>query len=275
MGAIEKAVWYLEVNIVRPITLTDLAGHSGVSPGHLVRLFNAAIGLGPMSYLRARRLAVAAKALAAGKDDILPIALDAGYGSHEAFTRAFAGCFGVLPSTVRAQRTTANLTLMEPLEMDKSLIVDVAPPQFRERPAFRVIGLSVRCTFETNMVIPKLWMDFDQRSGDVPRPVEGAAYGVCCDMQSDGHFRYVAGLESTSKHVPDGFDFIDLPASRYAVFQHIGHLADFRKTVYTIWNKALPDAGLEPAPTPDFELYDERFDPATGGGVIDIWVPVA
>lgn len=274
MGALEKAVWHLEANIDKPMTLADIAALSAVSPWHLVRLFHEAIGIGPMSYRRARRLTNAAKALAGG-EEILPVALDAGYGSHEAFTRAFAACFGVLPSTVRAQRTTANLTLMEPLEMDKSLIIDVAPPQFRDRPAFRVIGLSVRCTFETNSVISKLWRDLDPHCGEVPQPVAGVSYGVCCDMQADGHFRYVAGLESRSKHVPDGLDFVDIPASRYAVFQHVGHIADFQKTIYTIWNKALPDAGLKSAPTPDFELYDERFDPATGSGVVEVWIPIA
>jgi len=274
MGALEKAVWHLEANIDKPMTLAEIAVFSAVSPWHLVRLFHEATGIGPMSYLRARRLTIAAKALAGGRE-ILPVALDAGYGSHEAFTRAFAACFGVLPSTVRAQRTTANLTLMEPLEMDKSLIIDVAPPEFRDRPAFRVTGLSVRCTFETNAVISKLWTDFGPHCGEVPQPVAGASYGVCCDMQADGHFRYVAGLESKSKHVPDGLDFVDIPASRYAVFQHVGHIAGFSKTIYTVWNKALPDAGLKSAPTPDFELYDERYDPATCTGVVEIWIPVA
>ena len=72
-----------------------------------------------------------------------------------------------------------------------------------------------------------------------------------------------------------GMDFVDIPASRYAVFTHSGHISDFPKTVYTIWNKYLPDAGLEPAGTPDFELYDRRFDPDTGRGDVEIWIPIS
>lgn len=275
MGVLEKAIWYLELNVGRPFTLADLADLCGASPWHLTRLFQTNLGLAPMSYLRARRLTIAAEALARGDQEILPVALDAGYGSHEAFTRAFAGCFGVLPSTVRLARTTCNLPLMEPWTMNKDMIVDITAPEFRERGAFRVTGLSVRCTFETNAVIPKLWGDFDQRSGEIPLPVPGVFYGVCCDMEPDGHFRYVAGLESAALHVPDGFDTVDLAAGRYAVFKHVGHISDFNKTVYTIWNKALPDAGLTPAKAPDFELYDERFDPKTASGTVEIWIPLA
>ena len=55
---------------------------------------------------------------------------------------------------------------------------------------------------------------------------------------------------------------------------HDGHISDISKTIYTIWNKALSDEGLEPAETPDFELYDQRFDAATGRGTVEIWIPV-
>lgn len=275
MGALEKAIWYLELNIERPTTLIELADLCSVSPWHLSRLFQASIGLAPMSYLRARRLTIAAELLAAGGEEILPVAIDAGYSSHEAFTRAFTSFFGILPSTVRQARTTTGLALMEPWTMRKDMIVDLPAPVFRERSAFRVIGLSTRCTFETNAAIPRLWTDFNPRCEEVPSSVAGAAYGVCCDMEPDGHFRYVAGLESTATLIPEDLDSVDIPASRYAVFRHVGHLSGFSKTVYTIWNKALPDAGLEPAKTPDFELYDERFDPKTDSGIVEIWIPLA
>ena len=68
---------------------------------------------------------------------------------------------------------------------------------------------------------------------------------------------------------------VAIPAGRYAVFTHRGHISDIRRTWYTIWNKALPDAGLTARQAPDFELYDRRFDPETGRGEVEIWVPVA
>ena len=70
-------------------------------------------------------------------------------------------------------------------------------------------------------------------------------------------------------------DDVSIPAGRYAVFTHSGHISDLPKTVYTIWNKSLPDAGLNTREAPDFELYDCRFDPLTGRGDVEIWIPIA
>jgi AraC family transcriptional regulator len=57
--------------------------------------FAVSTGLSLIRYVRARRLSEAARELAQGADDILGLALDAGYGSHESFTRAFVGQSGL------------------------------------------------------------------------------------------------------------------------------------------------------------------------------------
>ncbi len=50
-----------------------------------------------MRYVRLRRLSIAAVALAAEDTSILEVALEAGYSSHKAFTRAFRDHFGHTP----------------------------------------------------------------------------------------------------------------------------------------------------------------------------------
>lgn len=276
MTLVDRAVWQIETRLRQPLSLTELSDLCAVSPFHLSRTFRSATGLSPMTYLRARRLSAAAEALATGNGNILTIALEALYGSHGAFTRAFASYFGLLPSSVRAARSTQSVVLMEPLKMKRSLIVDVTTAEIRERDAFRVVGLSTHCTFEDTSAIPSLWQTFNEREGSVPSAVSGAAYGVSCDADEAGRFRYVAGVETTAAaDLPAGMDAVSIPANRYAVYTHSGHVTDLPKTVYTIWNKALPDAGLEPKQAPDFELYDCRFDPLTGRGAVEIWIPIA
>jgi len=71
----------------------------------------------PYWYLRARRLTEAARTLAAGAPDILAVALDAGFGSDEAFTRAVGHQFGITPELLRGRRSLDQLSLMEPLSM--------------------------------------------------------------------------------------------------------------------------------------------------------------
>src|SRR4030088_3421584 len=103
MNAIEKALWFIESHFASEITLEDLAKAGGVSRFHMTRAFAAATGYSIMRYVRGRRLSEAAKALSNEAPDILSVALDAEYSSHEAFTRAFRDQFGVTPETIRAQ----------------------------------------------------------------------------------------------------------------------------------------------------------------------------
>lgn len=273
MALLDRIIWQIETNLVQEdVTLDVLADACAVSRFHMCRAFRQAAGMSIMSYVRGRRLSVAAQAIAKGDNTLLSIALETGYGSHEAFTRAFSSYFGVLPNTVRKARSTTNLSLLEPVKMKKEMIVDVAKPEIRERGAFRVVGLSATTSFEDNSAIPALWSEFNALEDAVQNAVHGAAYGVCCDATEAGQFRYLAGIEATG--LTDGMDHVDVPAGRYAVFTHNGHISDLPKSVYTIWNQSLPDLELTPEQRPDFERYDDRFDPGTGRGTVEIWIPV-
>lgn len=272
MALLDKLIWQIEARMTDVLSLEVLAQRSAVSRYHMCRMFQQATGLSIMAYVRARRLSIAAQRIAQTEDDLLTIALDAGYGSHEAFTRAFTALFGVLPSTLRKTRKIAHLTLMEPFEMQKDMIVHVDSPDIRSLAAFRVIGFSLDCTLDNLSGIPQLWQSFNTREHELDGAASGTAYGVHLDMTEDGRFTYVAGM--TSSAVPDGMQAFDIPANTYAMFTHRGHISDLSKTLYTIWNKMLPDAELEPKEGPDFELYDRRFNPTTGFGEVELWIPI-
>ena len=130
MHPVGKALWFIETRLADDISLAEIACFAGVSRYHLLRAFGVATGQSVMRHVRGRRLTEAARHLAAGAPDILTVALDAGYGSHEAFTRAFRDQFGLTPEAVRAQRHLDNITLVEPIRMDESLIIELEPPRF-------------------------------------------------------------------------------------------------------------------------------------------------
>src|SRR5204863_3523607 len=114
MNPAQKALWFIESHLAGDLSLDEIAGIAGISRFHLVRAFAAATGLSVMRYVRARRLSEAARALANGASDILGVALEADYGSHEAFTRAFREHFGVTPEMVRGSANLDTLQLQEP-----------------------------------------------------------------------------------------------------------------------------------------------------------------
>ncbi|WP_344750372.1 helix-turn-helix domain-containing protein [Rhizobium viscosum] len=180
MPLLDRLIWQIETNLDSELSLPSLSERCAVNVHHMCRAFQLATGMSIMSYVRARRLSNAARVIVSSNANIITVALDAGYGSHEAFTRAFASYFGTAPSSLRNGRFALELELMEPFEMNKEMIVPVRPPQKRERAPFRVVGLGTDCSFAKTGAIPALWQSFFARESNIVGVVPGAAYGVCC-----------------------------------------------------------------------------------------------
>jgi AraC family transcriptional regulator len=275
MNPAQKALWFIESHLGEALTLEEIAGVAGISRFHMVRAFAAATGLPVIRYVRARRLTEAARALAAGAPDILKLALDADYGSHEAFTRAFRDHFGVTPEAVRGSKRLDNLRLQEPIVMDSTIIDNLQAPRFQTGKPLLIAGLGERITWESGAGIPGQWHRFHQSVQNIPDRVGKVAYGVCCNGDDTGNFDYIAGVEvSDFSDLPREFSRVRIPEQKYAVFTHRGHISTIRRTVNTIWNHWLPAAGLKAADAPNFERYDENFNPLTGDGGLEIWIPV-
>lgn len=275
MKAVEKALWFIEANPVVALTLDDVARHAGLSRFYLARAFEAATGYPVMRYVRARRLTAAAHALAAGAPDILAVALDAGYASHEAFTRAFRDHFAMTPEAVRARASLADLKLLEAIDMTTPTALPPQQPHLVHAPLMLVAGIGQRFTMASIAGIPQIWDRFGPHIGHMPDEVAGVAWGVCANNDDDGSFDYIAGVEVRSfDGVAAEFSRIRVPAQRYAIFRHDDHIATIRATMAAIWQDWLPAAGLTPADAPCLERYDRRFDGRTGLGGMEIWVPV-
>ena len=275
MNPAQKALWFIESHLAEALTLDEVAAIGGVSRFHMVRSFAAATGLSVMRYVCARRLSEAAKALASGAPDILTLALDADYGSHEAFTRAFRDHFGVTPEAVRGAKRIDHIKLQEPILMDSTLSDNLQAPRFETSKPLLIAGLGERYNHENGAGIPGQWQRFNQSVADIPGRIGPVAYGVCCNGDDAGNFDYIAGVEvSDFSDLPREFSSVRIPEQRYAVFTHREHISTIRRTINTIWNHWLPASGLKAADAPTFERYDEKFDPVTGNGGLEIWVPV-
>jgi AraC family transcriptional regulator len=275
MNPAQKALWFIESHLADTLTLDEIAGVAGVSRFHMVRAFAAATGFSVMRYVRARRLSEAARALAGGAPDILKLALEADYGSHEAFTRAFRDHFGVTPEAVRASTCPNHIKLQEPILMDSTLTDNLQTPRFETGQPLLVAGLGERYTWESGAAIPGQWQRFQQAEPDIPGRIGNVTYGVCCNGDDAGNFDYIAGVEvSDFSELPREFAKVRIPEQRYAVFTHKDHISTIRRTITTIWNQWLPASGLKAADAPNFERYGENFDPVTGNGGLEIWVPI-
>ena len=279
MSAVQKTVWYVETRFRdNELSLDAMAAHAGVSRSHLSRIFPVATGMQLSTYLRGRRLTVAAHELAEGAPDILNVALDAGYGSHEAFTRAFRDQFGLTPDEVRRRRSLDLLELVEPLRMDSTEKVTLAPPVVEDRPAQRIAGLSSYFTFKNMDTIPHLWQRFGQYLPEIAKVVGGPpeAFGISGPMPEGVEgFDYFAGAPmAKGREALPGLIEMTIPAGTYARFTHEGHISGIRSTCAAIYESGVPALGREPDNRwfSFVEYYGPDFEPSTGFGTVEVWV---
>jgi AraC family transcriptional regulator len=219
MSITAKALWYIESHLSGDASLDAIAAVAGVSQFHLSRAFGTSTGYSLGAYVRARRLTGAARQLAEGAPDILAIALDAGYSSHEAFTRAFRQHFGQTPEGVRAQAALQSLKLTEPLRMQPSSTVPLAPPRVVESGELLIFGLGQHYNCQSNAGIPSQWDAFLPHFGHIPGQQGRIAFGVICNFDDAGNYDYICGVEVSAfpAHPPE-FTRLRIPPRTYAVF---------------------------------------------------------
>ncbi len=277
MSVVDKALWVVERNSTAELSLPAVAEACGVSRSHLATAFGTGTGWPVMKYLRARRLTRAAQTLAQGAPDILALALNVGYGSHEAFTRAFRDQFGVPPERVRERASTEGLALVAPLDLRARERPVLAPPYAIEGAEVRAVGLSRRHTFDTVISIPIQWETFmASHCGNIPHRLDGIPIGIQKPADDEGAFDYICAAEVSSfGQLPQDLVRIGIPARRYAVFEHRGHVSTLFDTYAAIWNEALQEHGWAPAQAPVIERHSPSFDPQTGEGGLSLWIPLA
>jgi AraC family transcriptional regulator len=257
------------------LSLEVVAGAVGISRFHLCRAFAGIAGNSLAGYVRSRRLSEAALHLVNGASDILSVALDSGYSSHEAFTRAFRQHFGLTPEQVRAQAHVNNLKLQEPIRMDQTTITPLASPRLVTSEVLLMFGLSENYQCSSKAGIPSQWNRFLPHLGPIQNQVGGVAYGVIYNSDDSGNVDYMCAVEVTEfPNHPAEFTRLRIPPQTYAVFEHRDHISSISASWKAIWEQGLAKAGYQAADGPALERYGEQFDGRTGLGGVELWVPV-
>ncbi|WP_105617295.1 AraC family transcriptional regulator [Vallitalea okinawensis] len=104
---VQKALDYIEKHIKEDITLEELSALCFYSAHHFHRVFQSIVGIPVTDYVRKRKLSVAAGEIIDSNKNIVDIALDYGFNSHETFSRAFKRIFDITPNAYRKLGTHA------------------------------------------------------------------------------------------------------------------------------------------------------------------------
>lgn len=148
-------------------------------------------------------------------------------------------------------------------------------PTFEELPAFSFVGPDDLIPNEDKSRIGSLWGDLFHQSDSIQNRIEGTCYGISHDVRESG-FRYMAAFAvSAEGELPTGFTQLDVPASRYAVFEHEGDVTTFADSIGYIFGVWLPASGENLIENHVLiERYGPGFNGATMSGDIQLMVSI-
>jgi AraC-like DNA-binding protein/peroxiredoxin len=108
-AAISRVIRFVQSSLDEVVTPRQLADVAGFSPHHFHRIFRAVVGESVMDFVRRLRLERSAYRLKTDVEQVAIIAFDGGYGSQEAFARAFQACYGMPPTDYRRTPTSHRI----------------------------------------------------------------------------------------------------------------------------------------------------------------------
>lgn len=279
---LNKAMDDIERDLDGTIDVARLAHTAATSEYHLRRMFSALAGMPLSEYVRRRRMTVAGADVLAGGESLLDVAVRYGYGSGEAFARAFRAVHGVGPG--EARRTGAVL-VSQPRLTFRLTVEGSSSMRYRavDRPDFTVVGLRARVPLVhagPNQAIidfvrgidPPVLERLEKLSDQEPRGI----VAVCDDLdpsRAEGtELDYYQGVV-TSAAAPEGTTALAVPAGAWAVFTVSGPvpgaIQELWRDVFTEW---FPSTPYRSRPGP--EILRTRLSPDGTEADAELWLPV-
>ncbi|MEV6731458.1 MULTISPECIES: AraC family transcriptional regulator [unclassified Streptomyces] len=279
---LNQSLEYIERRLDQQVDAAELARIAATSEYHLRRMFSALAGMPLSEYIRRRRLTVAGAEVLAGRESLLEIAVRYGYGSGEAFARAFRVMHGVGPGEARrigaALVSQPRLTFRLTVEGSSSMRYRVV-----DRPDFSVVGLKARVPLVhagPNQAIIDFVRGIDRQIlGRLEKLSDQGPQGivaVCDDLdpsRAEGtELDYYQGV-ITSAAAPDGTTVLPVPAGVWAVFTTSGPapqaIQELWRDVFTEW---FPSNPYRSRPGP--EILHTRLSADGTGTDAELWLPV-
>ncbi|MFJ9550551.1 AraC family transcriptional regulator [Streptomyces erythrochromogenes] len=280
---LNQALDHLETRLDQDIDMTEVARIAAVSEYHFRRLFSALAGMPLPLYIRRRRMTLAGAEVLAGELTLLDIAVRYGYGSGEAFARAFRSVHGIGPG--EARRTGAVLTA-QPRMSFRVIVEGSASMRYRivEKEPFRIIGrkatvplvhdgVNAAATAHIKSLDEQTVTRMKALAGLEPEGILSAAVHLTDSREEGAEVDYWVGVVTHPETDAEGLDILDVPAGTWAVFDHHGPypnaLQELWRDVFTQWFPSNPYTS-RPGP----ELL--RTQPVETGRTTDsqLWIPV-
>lgn len=284
LDRLNQAMDRIERDLGHTVDVADLARTACTSEYHLRRMFSALAGMPLSEYIRRRRLTVAGAEVLSGDATLLEIAVRHGYGSGEAFARAFRAMHGVGPG--EARRTGAAL-VSQPRLTFRLTVEGSSSMQYRvqDRPAFTVTGFKTRIPLihsGPNQAIIDFVRGLDRAAVEQLEKLSGqephGIVAVCDDIdpsRTEGTELdyYHAVITPAPAPAPEGITVLPVPPGTWAVFTASGPapqaIQQLWHDVYTEW---FPSNPYRTRPGP--EILRTRLSPSGTEADAELWLPI-
>lgn len=248
----QESIDYIEQNLAETLDVDTIAEKTALSSFYYQRIFGALCGMTVGDYIRARRMTLAAQALAVSDSRVIDVAVMYGYDSPDSFAKAFQRFHGITPSMAR--EPGALLRSLAPLHIKISLEGgNMLDYRIVEKAPFTIVGFKRRFNQETcYQEIPGFWKEWTSDT----RGIKGM-FGVCFDMDGKEFDYWIADLYSPWEDIPEGCDWHQIPGGLWAEFLCKGPLPESLQSVNTkIWSEWLPSLqGYSLAGNYSIEVY--------------------
>jgi AraC family transcriptional regulator len=284
IAVLNRLVDLVEEHLTEELDVAATAASLGTTEYHARRMFSSLAGIPLSEYVRRRRMTVAA-AEVLGDGELLGIAVRYGYGSTEAFGRAFQAVHGASPGDVRTNggplRTQPQLRFRLTVEGNTPMDTRIA-----ERDAFRLVGHAARVPLIHHGVNPHIQAHIaalpqaeHQRLKALSDTEPAGLLQVSADVDADARegtdLTYLHGVAvGESTPVPDDLDAIEAPAGTWAVFRAAGPYPEVLQSTWagtaTDW---FPSNPWRLRPGPSIVAVLERADDFSTA-TCELWLPV-
>lgn len=282
---IGRVAAYIWDNLDRPLDLEKLADVACFSPYHFHRIYRMEMGETAAQTIRRLRLHRAAVGLSEGSAPLERIAKGAGYGSVEAFSRAFASAYGQPPAAYRARRQDPDgaSPSFEPSGEGGQPDGQAYSVTVTRTQALRLAGFSHKGDYQTiGTTFDRLYAWAGPRDLVDGETRHIAVYYGDETGLPEKDLRSFAGITVTADFAPaacregPAADTVDIPAGPVAVLRHTGPYSDLERAYRYLYGTWLAGSGHDPADLPCFEDYlnDPRTCPPTEL-LTDIYLPLA
>ncbi len=283
-----RVLLHIQRHLDAPLGLDELAEVACFSPYHFHRIFKGMIGETVKSHVRRLRLERAAGQLKRGAQPVTVIAFEAGYETHEAFTRAFKMLFGVAPSRFRSinRKPTAGPSPSGVHYQEGAMLKDFKAG----RPRLQTMNVQIRRIQPMRVAFMRHVGPYSEVGATWERllPILGkegylggdvAILGICYDdpeLTPPDRIRYDACVTVDEQFAPAGDIGVQtIPGGDHAVTSHIGPYHALGRTYARLLGQWLPRSGYQPNCSPCFEIYlNDPCSNAPEDLLTDIYVPL-